>query len=164
MSKGLGKVQGAILRLIETASESFLEKAASGMVNPGWTTEGICESVFGIEFSEVTKKQHRVSVIRALKQMKLPEGWEYQWCGGKSKFLSYLPSGSAKSNREIARGLGVSSSTVAKVRKREQEAGKITSQDTSRENPKSFDGSPPQDLKYRSECFIYSVHNVVKRL
>jgi hypothetical protein len=127
MSKGLGRIQNAILHLIGTVDESYLEKAASGMVNPGWSTDGICESVFGIGFSDIVRKQHRVSVIRALKQMKLPEGWEYEWCGAKSKFLSYRPSGSVKSNREIARGLGaVSHTTVSKIRKKQQDVGDVT--------------------------------------
>jgi len=63
MSNGPGKVQQAILRLLETAD-----------LDMGWTTAELCEEVYSLLPHQV-RKSHRVSVLRALHGMTLPDPW-----------------------------------------------------------------------------------------
>ena len=74
MSKGLGRIQRAILELIARNPDG------------AWQTSEICRHVYGSYF--VTKAQ-RVSVLRALRQMKLPGTWEI-WRSSERSGESWL--------------------------------------------------------------------------
>jgi hypothetical protein len=84
MSRGLGAVQRAVLELIASKAEG------------AWRTQDICEHVYG-----ASEKRHRVAVLRAIKRMTLPEGWEFGWAEDAGGCL-YRPC-SDKSQIERAR-------------------------------------------------------------
>ena len=64
MSKGVGYVKRAIIELIES----------SGSDDVGWTIGWLCEHIYG---GNSTRSQRNV-LIRAIKTMKLPEGWKFE--------------------------------------------------------------------------------------
>lgn len=63
MSRGAGKVQRAIMGLLEAHPDG------------AWRVEDICREVYG---ADAVTKSHRVAVVRSMRDMQLPEGWRLQ--------------------------------------------------------------------------------------
>jgi hypothetical protein len=59
MSRGLGRIQQAIIGLIETEPQG------------AWTTSQLCQHIY----DDLIQKRHRVAVARALRRMELPALW-----------------------------------------------------------------------------------------
>jgi hypothetical protein len=64
MNKDLGRLQRAIIELVEHSDPEDV----------GWTLSWLCDHVYA---SEVSKSQ-RSALIRAIKSMKLPDGWKFE--------------------------------------------------------------------------------------
>jgi hypothetical protein len=64
MRRDPGRLQRAIIELIES----------SGPEDVGWTTSWLCKHVYGGKSS----KSQRGALMRAIKTMKLPQGWKFE--------------------------------------------------------------------------------------
>jgi hypothetical protein len=66
MSKGPGRIQQCIADLIRAQPEG------------AWTTAALCRHIYDLPVDDMVEKKHRVAVIRAIRQMKLPPLWWVQ--------------------------------------------------------------------------------------
>jgi hypothetical protein len=74
MSRGHGRIQQAILDLIE------------GNEHDAWSLAELCRLIYPEVKYNWHEKKHRAAVGRALNRMTLPDGWQWCW-GGTKRFL-----------------------------------------------------------------------------
>jgi hypothetical protein len=77
MSRGPGRVQRAILAVIATDSDS------------AWTITQLCQHIYSTKSVE---EKHRVSVIRALRTMHLPDSWALLYKSGPEFYFVNMSS------------------------------------------------------------------------
>jgi hypothetical protein len=75
MSRGPGRIQTKILRIL------------AGNPDRTWPTDDLAAEIYGIDFEAVEKK-HRVALLRAIRTMELPYGWD-----SNNAWLPQIPSG-----------------------------------------------------------------------